>query len=60
MFNLGALASSVLDSIDNVAKESLEDQKAAVPSIRPHRRAPASSDALDAVAASESNAKVYL
>lgn len=58
MFNLGALASSVLDSIDNVAKESLEDQKASVTSIRSQRRTAASSEALDAVPGSESNPNV--
>lgn len=39
MFNLGALASSVLDSIDSVAKETLEEPKQqSATSIRSSRR----------------------
>ncbi len=38
MFNLGALASSVLDSIDSVAKETLEEPKVSATVLRSKRR----------------------
>lgn len=38
MFNLGALASSVLDSIDSVAKETLEEPKVSATAIRSKRK----------------------
>ena len=39
MFNLGSIASSVLNSIDNVAKETLEEPKLSATAIRSRRRA---------------------
>lgn len=38
MFNLGALASSVLESLDNVAKETLEEPKISATALRSKRK----------------------
>eukprot|EP01039_Chlorochromonas_danica_P004354 gene4354-4775_t len=39
MFNIGAFASSVLDSIDSVAKESLEESRVSATALRTRRKA---------------------
>ena len=38
MFNLTSLAASVLDSLDNVAKETLEEPKVSATSLRKSRK----------------------
>ena len=44
MFNFGALAANVLNSLDNAAKDTLEEPRMSATALRSQRRGESSSD----------------